>query len=55
MCCDICPRYEECDEKNKLRDNCCSQCPEHDYCIGADKYGETAETETDSENPPSEE
>lgn len=37
MCCDICPKYLECEAKNRLKDECCSQCPEYNYCQGEDR------------------
>lgn len=36
MCCEDCPKYNECEEYNKLKDNCCTQCPEYDDCVGTD-------------------
>ena len=32
MCCDICPKYDECEERDWLEANCCTECPEHKYC-----------------------
>ncbi|MBN1354154.1 MAG: hypothetical protein JW994_05770 [Candidatus Omnitrophica bacterium] len=46
MCCDICPKYLECEENNTLKDDCCKQCPDYNYCMGEDsantdkEYGE---------------
>jgi len=36
MCCEECPKHEECAENNRLKDNCCSKCPEYNDCVGAD-------------------
>lgn len=36
MCCEECPKYEECEENNRLKDNCCEQCPEYSDCAGID-------------------
>ncbi|MBL7130146.1 MAG: hypothetical protein ISS45_01870 [Candidatus Omnitrophica bacterium] len=33
MCCDICYKYEECEENGKLRDDCCSKCSEYNECV----------------------
>jgi len=41
MCCDICPKYEECEEKNQLKDECCRKCPEYNYCIGKEEESES--------------
>ena len=38
MCCDTCPRYQECEEKNRLKDKCCRQCPDYDYCQEEELY-----------------
>ena len=38
MCCDTCPRYLECEEKNRLKDKCCRQCPDYDYCQEEELY-----------------
>lgn len=40
MCCDICPKYDECEEKNKLKDRCCQQCADYDYCYGDNDHGD---------------
>lgn len=45
MCCDICPKYDECDEKDALKDGCCSQCPEYGYCVEENKYTDTEKDE----------
>jgi len=36
MCCEECPKYEKCDEDDRLKDDCCSKCPEYCDCVGAD-------------------
>ena len=36
MCCEECPKYEKCEEANRLKDNCCSKCPEYYDCVGMD-------------------
>ena len=38
MCCDTCPRYLECEKKNRLKENCCRQCPDYDYCQNEELY-----------------
>ncbi|MBN1871619.1 MAG: hypothetical protein JW800_03505 [Candidatus Omnitrophica bacterium] len=44
MCCDMCPRYDECEENDKLKEGCCKKCPEYEYCqddnISNDSYSE---------------
>ena len=32
MCCETCPHYDECEERESLKEGCCSQCPERTYC-----------------------
>lgn len=32
MCCDSCPKYEECSVKDRLRDDCCKVCPDYGNC-----------------------
>ena len=32
MCCDICTRFDECEEKGKLKDNCCPECSDYESC-----------------------
>ena len=36
MCCEECPKYEKCEENNRLKDDCCPKCPEYYDCVGAD-------------------
>ena len=36
MCCESCPKYERCEENNRLKDDCCPKCPEYYDCVGAD-------------------
>ena len=36
MCCEECPKYEKCEENNRLKDDCCSKCPEYYDCVGKD-------------------
>ena len=36
MCCEECPKYEECAENNRLKDDCCSKCPQYSDCAGMD-------------------
>ena len=39
MCCEECPKYESCEENDRLKDNCCSKCPEYYNCVGVDIRG----------------
>ena len=56
MCCEECPKYEECEENNRLKDNCCSKCPEYDNCVGGedgkkDRFGDSfRDRDTDTED-----
>lgn len=35
MCCEDCPKYEKCEENNRLKENCCPKCQEYYDCAGA--------------------
>ena len=48
MCCDICSRYDKCEEKNRLRDDCCPKCPEYGYCVGVNGDPEQEDKDRDS-------
>lgn len=37
MCCEECPKYERCEQDNRLKDNCCPKCPEYHDCLGMDE------------------
>ena len=37
MCCDLCPKYEDCFVKNGLKDNCCKTCPDYNSCYPGDE------------------
>jgi len=44
MCCESCPRYEECAINGHSKDECCKKCPDWIECAGAketiaDSYG----------------
>ena len=32
MCCEICPRYTNCEEDGHLNESCCASCPERSSC-----------------------
>lgn len=32
MCCNICHKYDECEENSKIKDKCCLQCADYEYC-----------------------
>lgn len=32
MCCEICPRYTNCEEEGNLNDLCCVGCPDYSSC-----------------------
>lgn len=38
MCCDVCPKYLDCEKKNRLKEECCPQCPEYNYCTNENQY-----------------
>ncbi len=42
MCCDECPKYDDCDSNDKLKDHCCSKCPAYSDCADRDKEDETS-------------
>lgn len=39
MCCEGCPRYEKCEDGDRLKDNCCTKCPEYHDCVSIDERG----------------
>lgn len=48
MCCESCPKYEECEIKEQLKETCCELCPDYYSCYGDDdaddeNYGEKDE------------
>jgi len=47
MCCDICYKYEECDEDSKLREECCSRCFDYNDCIGVEDRDKDSSQDTD--------
>lgn len=38
MCCDACPKYYKCEERDMLTENCCKRCLDYKHCqdIGTD-------------------
>ena len=36
MCCEDCPKYDKCEEYDKLKEKCCKQCPQYDDCVGTE-------------------
>lgn len=36
MCCDVCPRYTNCEEEDHLNELCCTSCPEYVSCYKDD-------------------
>lgn len=47
MCCESCPKYEECAIKDKLSDNCCDTCPDYYTCYGNSKEEKEEHSEWD--------
>ena len=33
MCCEICPRYTNCEEEGHLNESCCISCMDHSSCF----------------------
>ncbi len=40
MCCESCPKYEDCGIKEQLKDTCCELCPYYYSCYGDDNEEE---------------
>lgn len=36
MCCAYCPKYEGCQEKDRLEGDCCPECPDYYECTDMD-------------------
>ena len=49
MCCDVCSHYDECAEKNSIKDNCCKRCSEYEYCVGEERYHDSEDFTDDDE------
>ena len=45
MCCDVCPKYLDCEKKNRLKEECCTQCPEYNYCTNENQYEDMDDNE----------
>ena len=43
MCCESCPKYEDCLVKDKIKDNCCTVCPDYDSCFSFEEKEEDIE------------
>ena len=39
MCCEICPRFTNCEEEGHLNEMCCVSCPEYHSCHDKKKAG----------------
>lgn len=39
MCCEICPRYTNCEEEGHLNEMCCISCPDHSSCYNDKRSG----------------
>ena len=50
MCCEECPKYEKCEEGNRLKDNCCPKCPEYYDCAEADDRQKDSFRDSDWDN-----
>ena len=45
MCCEFCPKYDDCMVDDKLKDRCCRICPDYDICFAKDEESEEEEEE----------
>lgn len=37
MCCESCPKYEDCAVDSQLKEECCPKCPDYNVCFGEEK------------------
>jgi len=40
MCCEACPKYDDCAASDTLKAKCCQKCPDYNSCFekGKDEY-----------------
>lgn len=49
MCCEICPRFTNCEEEGHINELCCAACADYSSCHGKDRAGSKSEDELEDE------